>query len=192
MPTDQTQAVRQHAISDVLDIGLVDGDQDVRRNRLNEAVQRVRVDDGRCRIVGVADENQPGVFGDRGEHGIEVEGVVGQGHLDGGRTGDLNLWRVELKAAPPEDHLVSRRGGDLNQLLAEADGTATDGDLFGGEVQPLGQRGFEFHAAVVGVAVGHIGGPLDGRADAGQRTEHRLVAGQFDGTRHRFAWHVNG
>ena len=82
MRADQSEAVGQHAVADVLDVGLVDGDQDVRRNRLDEAGQRVRVDDGGRRIVGVADEDQPGAFGDRGEHGVEVEGVVGQRHLD--------------------------------------------------------------------------------------------------------------
>ena len=83
-------------------------------------------------------------------------------------------------------------GGDLDQLLAQADRTAPHGDLLGREVQVLGECVLEFEAAVVGVAVDDVGRPLDRRANAGQRPEHRLVAGQLDGARNRLARHVNG
>src|ERR1700730_1176006 len=55
----------------------------------------------------------------------------------------------------------------------------------------LGQCGLELNAAVVRVAVDDVGGPLNCRADTGQRAEYRLVAGEFDRTRHRLAWDVN-
>ena len=111
----------------------------------------------------------------------------------GGRAGDLDLRRVQLKTAPPEDHLVARRGGDLNELLAQADRTATDGDVLGSEIRTevFGQRRLELHAAVVGVAVDDVGGSLDGRAHAGQRAEDGFVAGQFDGARHRLTRNIN-
>ena len=57
-------------------------------------------------------------------------------------------------------------------------------------VQVLGQRRFEVDAAVVRVAVDGVGGPLDSGADAGQRPEDGLVAGQFDRARDRLAGNV--
>ena len=51
------------------------------------------------------------------------------------RAGDLDQRRIQLEAAPAEDHLVARRGGDLNELLAQADRTAADGDVLGGEAR---------------------------------------------------------
>ena len=50
---------------------------------VDEPGQRVGVDDGAGRVVRVADEDQPGAVGDRGEHRVQVEGVVGQRHLTG-------------------------------------------------------------------------------------------------------------
>ena len=194
-----SEAVRQQAVADVFDVGLVDGDQDVRRHRLDEAGQRVRVDDGGGRVVGVADEDQPGAVGDRGEHRVQVESVVGQRHLDCGGAGDLDLQRVELEAAPAEHHLVAGRGGDLDELLAQAHRSAADGDVLGSptagvapdRVHVLGQRRLELDAAVVGVAVDAVGGALDRRADAGQRAVNGLVAGQFDRARHGLAGDVD-
>ena len=45
-----------------------------------------------------------------------------------------DLQRVDLEAAPAEQHLVADRGGDLDELLAQADRSATDGDVLGREV----------------------------------------------------------
>src|SRR6185312_10103431 len=130
----QLQAVGQHAVADVFDVRLVDGDQDVRGYGLHEPGQGVRVDDRGRRVVGVADENQPRAVGDRREHRVEVVRVVGQRHLDGGRTGHLDDGQVALEAAPADHHLVAGRGGDLNQLLAQRDRAATDGDVLGDDI----------------------------------------------------------
>ena len=112
----------------------------------------------------------------------------------GGGAGHLNLRRIQLKAAPAEDHLVAHRRGDLHELLAQAHRAAADGDVLGRRsrrTHMAGQRGLELYAAVVGVAVDQVGGAFDGGADAGQRAEHRLVAGKFDGARHGLAGNVN-
>ena len=80
---------------------------------------------------------------------------------------------------------------DPNELLAQADRAAPDRDLLGREVQVVGECRLEIHAPVVGVAVDEVGSPFDRGPDAGQRAEHRLVAGQFDGTGHGLAGHVD-
>ena len=175
---------------DVLDVGLVERDQDVGRHRLDEAGQRVGVDDGAGRVVRIADEDQPGAVGDRGQHRVEVVGVVGQRHLDGGGARGAGLQRVDLEAAPAVDHLVADRRGDLDELLAQAHRPAADRDVLGGEVDVLGQPLPQLDVAVVRVAVDGVGGLLDGRPHAGQRPVHRLVACDLDRTRHRPARRV--
>ena len=169
--------------------------QDVGRHRLDEPGQRVGVDDGAGRVVRVAHEDQPGAVGDRGEHRVEVVGVVGQRHLDGRGAGGAHLQRVDLEAAPAEQHLVADGRGDLDQLLAQADRPASDRDVLGREgtvVDVLGQAFLELDIPVVGIAIDVVGGLLDGGPHAGQRPVHRLVAGDLDRARHRLARGVCG
>ena len=154
----------------------------------------VGVDDGAGRVVRVAHEDQPGAVGDRGEHRVEVVGVVGQRHLHRGGAGGADLQRVDLEAAPAVQHLVADGGGDLDQLLAQADRPAADGDVLRGEgpVDVLGQALLQLDVAVVGIAVDVVGGLLDRGPHAGQRPVHRLVAGDLDGARHRLARGIGG
>ena len=129
MRADQSEAVGHQVVADVLDVGLVEHDQDVRRHRGDEPGQRLGVDDGAGRVVRVADEDQPGAVGDRGEHRVEVEGVVGQRHLHRRGPRGAHLQRVDLEAAPAEHHLVADGRGDLDQLLAQADRAAAHRDV---------------------------------------------------------------
>jgi hypothetical protein len=98
-------------------------------------------------------------------------------------AGDPDLQRVHLERAPAEHHLVAGRGGDLDELLAQADRTASGGNMLRSEIHVLGQALFEFDVTVVGIAVQGVGGLLDRGSHPGQRPVHGLVAGQFDRTR---------
>ena len=152
--------------------------------------QCVGVDDGARRVVRVADEDQPGAVGDRGKHRVEVVGVVGQRHLHRGGARRADLQPVDLEAAPAVDDLVADGRGDLDELLAQAHRPAADRDVLGSEVDVFGQPLLQFDIAVVRVSVDGVGGLVDGRPHARQRSVHRLVACDLDRARHRSARRV--
>src|SRR6185312_6046613 len=137
-----------------------------------EALQRVGVDHGRRRVVGIADKHQPRPISDCGGHRIQVERVVSQWHLNRYGAGEPYLKRIDLEAAPAVHHLVADGAGDLDQLLAQTHRTASRGDLLGREADVHGQAIAQFDVAVVWVSVDVVGGFFDGGTHARQRTVH--------------------
>ncbi len=142
-------------------------------------------------VVRVAHEDQPGALGDRRQHGVQIVGVVLQGHRDRGGARGAHLQRVDLETAPAEHHLVAHRSGDLDELLAQAHRAGAHRDVLrGGEVHMLGQSLAQILVAVVRIPVDAGGGGGDGLEHAGQRTVHGFVAGDLDGAGHRTARRV--
>ena len=79
---------------------------------------------------------------------------------------------------------------DLDELLAQAHRSAAGRHVLSAEPDMLGQPVAQRGVAVVRVAVGGGQGSFDGFGHAGQRGEHRLVAGEFDRSGDRLTFDV--
>jgi hypothetical protein len=165
---------------DELQVGLVDDDQHVLRDFRQEGVE-LRLRDGRPRrVVGRADQHHLGALGDRRGHRVEVVATVREHrHLHRDRSSRGDRDRVGLEGAPREDDLVAGVAEGLHQLVDEAHRAGRDGQVVGGHVEGLGERGVERAAAHVGVAVHRRDPALDCLDDAGQRRVGVLVGGQL-------------
>ncbi len=168
----QVEAVGHLGVADELDVRLVDDDQHLGRDGVQEALQLGAVDHVAGGVVGVADEDQPGPLGDRGQHRVQVVVAAGgERHRDRGRAGDLGDDRVGLEGAPGEHHLVARARRGEDQRLGDADRAGAGGDVLDRHVEVLRQFGGQLGDGHVRVAV-----ELAGRGD--RRLQHpreRLV-----------------
>ena len=66
------QRVDPVVAADELPVGLVDDHHDVRRHPVEERLELGVADRRSGRVVGRADEHDPGALGDRGRHRVEV------------------------------------------------------------------------------------------------------------------------
>ncbi|PFX04592.1 hypothetical protein CJ468_05365 [Nocardia farcinica] len=165
----------------VLVVGLVEHHEHVRGHGVEEALERRPAVRGAGGVVGVADEDQPGVLGDRRGQRVQVVRVVrGQRHLHGGGVAHLRDDRVRLERAPREQHLVPRRrAGDLHQFLAQRHAAAADRDVLDPHPEELGQRRAQLARLVVRVAVRQLRRLGDRLGRGGQRRQRGLVARQL-------------
>ncbi len=138
--TVELDTVRHLGVADELAVGLVEHHQHVSRHPVEEALQLRPPHDRAGRVVGVADEDQPGPVGDRVGHRVEIVHVTGgQWHLDRPGAADLRDDRVGLEGPPGVDHLVAGPRSGLDQLLGDTDRPGAGGQVGEGHAEPLGQ-----------------------------------------------------
>ena len=112
-------------------VGLVQHDQAGLRDPVEEPGQLGLAHHGAGRVVGVADEDQPGPAGDRVRHRVQVVRRAGQRHLHRGGAGQAGQDRVGLERPPRVHDLGARLGRRHEQLLGHPDRAAAHRDLPG-------------------------------------------------------------
>ena len=133
-----------------LDIGLVQGDQDVGRDCVNEADESLVADAGPGRVVGIGDEDHTGRRGDGGEHGIEVVPVVLRRHHGELAAEQSRDDRVHSEAVLRHDYFGAGPNQRVSNELEDFIGAVAK-DQAGGREAKLGR---ELLLQIEGIAVG--------------------------------------
>ena len=175
----QVDAVGDIGVADVLAVGLVQDDQAVGRRLVEEFGQLALADDGAGGVVRVADQDEPGLRGDRGGHRGQVVSLVPERHAHRGGAREVGQRRVSLERAPGVDDLRPGVADGPHQLLQHAHRAAADGDMPDRNGEPLGDRLGQRARAAVRVAVDAAAGLRDHLHDGRQRPVRRLVGRQL-------------
>ena len=110
----ERQGVGAAACLGVFHVGLVDHHEDVGADGPEERLQAFMADGHAGRVVGGAEQDHLGPFGDGGGHGVEVValGVV-QRDADGPGTCQFHQDGVGLEGPPREDHFITGVAGPV-------------------------------------------------------------------------------
>ena len=134
----EVDAVGDVGVADVLAVGLVEDDQAVAGTWSRKSISSALADDGAGGVVRVADQDEPGLRGDRGGHRRQVVGLVPERYADRGGAREVGQRRVSLERAPGVQELRPGVADGLHELLQHAHRAAADGDVADGNGEPLG------------------------------------------------------
>ncbi len=136
------------------EISFVENGDDVTRKFFDEGIDRFLSDDRAGRVVGVGDENEARVIGDRGGHRIEIVGKIW--------IIDLDIFRAEKRSHQfvndegvfgGDEFGIAVKEGVTEELDDFVRAVAED-DVGNVEAEFFGDCGAEFEAAAVWVDVG--------------------------------------
>jgi hypothetical protein len=175
----ESQGVGAAAGLGVFHVGFVDHHEDVGADGAEERLHALVTDRDAGRVVGRAEQDHLGPFGDRGGHGVEVValGVV-QGDADRPGTCQLHQDGVGLEGPPREDHFIPGVADPGDDLLKDADAAGSHRDFPGADAELPGDPFAELDGAHVRIAVhpaGRFGHRSGGR---GQGFVVAFVAGE--------------
>lgn len=139
----------------VLDVGLVEGHDDVFWHCGEELVEFLLGDDGTRGVVRVAHEDDLGLVRDCLRHGGQVHAVLSvERNRHRSSAHYLRKDRVGLEGTPWEDHLIARQARNLHQLLADSRGAGAHSNLLQGHAEVLSKGAAQLDGAHVWVTVG--------------------------------------
>src|SRR5690606_25171318 len=177
------EAIGQLAVFGKFDISLVQYHQHVRRDTLEEVLQRLGANPGTGRVVRVGDKDHASLLVDGFEHAVEVVTVIDGGHHAAFRTYRLGTNRIGREGMGAEDRIAARRQPAPCNQIDDVVGAVTQSDLLRPETETLGQLGLELKTAAIGVAaqLGQLGSNRFKHAGIG--AQRILVAGKLDDPR---------
>ena len=151
-------------------------------NLRHEAVDRLLSDERAGRVVRVGEEEDARARRDRREHGVEVGGEAGIGHLDRVGPEELGHELVDCKRVAGHDDLVAGAEEGVTDELDDLVGAVAQDDVFPLEpgTQALGNRAAEFVTAAVGVEVGTLQSAAHRLQRLRGRPQRVLIGSEFD------------
>jgi hypothetical protein len=163
----------------VFHVGLVDHHEDVGADGAQERLDAFVADRDAGRVVGGAEQDHLGPFGDGGGHGVEVV-ALGVVQRDADRPGTCQLHQdgVGLEGAPREDHFIPGVAQPGDDLLEDADAAGSHRDFPGADAEVAGDPFAELDGGHVRIAV-HGAGRFGHRSGgSGQGFVVAFVAGE--------------
>ncbi|RXT27701.1 hypothetical protein B5U98_02605 [Bosea sp. Tri-39] len=176
---DQFEARGIVVAPDVLGIGRVEHEQNMRRQAGLQTLDLVEGQIGAGRVVGVGEEDDLGARRHRGEDRVDIGGEVRLGHdhrlAAGGEDRDL----VDEEAVLSEHALVAIAEIDLGDQLQQFVRAGAADDAVGVEAVAAGDRLAQLRRRAVGIEFKLAGKVAIGRDRLGARAERGLVGGEL-------------
>ena len=175
------QAGRHLGVIGKVNIGLIQDHGDGGGDRRQKVFPLLAVKRGAGGIVGVVQDDQPGLGSDRLGHGLQVHPHLFQRHRAENPAHGLGQEAVHQKGVGGAQHLAPRRHQGPDQQVQDFVGTVAQDQLRRRQAEMAGQVFLEVIGVAVGVAVQAPEGVPDGGQGQGRRPQGIFIGCQLDG-----------